>query len=386
MIRQLPERQKLQKKKMIEYMEEKLIKIGISQGDSNGIGYEVILKSFSDQRIFELCIPILYGSQKIASFYSKLLEKAEITPPEIHVIQDAHKAVQGKLNLIRCVDDSDPIEPGRSTEAGGKASLQSLEAVVADLRKEAVHALLTAPINKHNIQNEKFRFPGHTEYLEKNFGDNRHESLMILLNEYLRVALVTGHIPLSEVKTNLTTERITGKLTVFNRSLREDFSILRPRIAVLALNPHAGDEGFIGNEEASIILPAIEEANKNGIIAFGPYAADGFFGAQTYRSFDGILAMYHDQGLAPFKALAMDDGVNFTAGLSIVRTSPAHGVAYDLAGRNKASANSFRHAIYTLTDAYRNRKNHSAASANPLRKQYVDKSGDKEKLDLMKED
>ncbi|MDR2775614.1 MAG: 4-hydroxythreonine-4-phosphate dehydrogenase PdxA [Tannerella sp.] len=367
-------------------MEEKLIKIGISQGDSNGIGYEVILKSFSDQRIFELCIPILYGSQKIASFYSNILKEAETAPPEIHIIQDAHKAVAGKLNLIRCVDDNAPVEPGCSTEAGGKASLQALEAVVADLRKGSVNALLTAPINKHNIQGEKFQFPGHTEYLEKNFGDNRHKSLMILLNEYLRVALVTGHIPLSEVKLNLTTENILGKLMVFNRSLREDFGITRPRIAVLSLNPHAGDNGFIGNEEATVIIPAIEEADKNGVIVFGPYAADGFFGAQTYRSFDGVLAMYHDQGLAPFKALAMDDGVNFTAGLSIVRTSPAHGVAYDLAGRNKASEISFRHAIYTLIDIYRNRKNHYAASANPLRKQYVDKSGDKEKLDLMKDE
>ncbi|MDR0698228.1 MAG: 4-hydroxythreonine-4-phosphate dehydrogenase PdxA [Tannerella sp.] len=367
-------------------MEEKLIKIGISQGDSNGVGYEVILKSFSDQRIFELCIPILYGSQKIASFYSNMLEKAETASPEIHIIHDTNKAIPGKLNLIPCVNDSTPIEPGFPTEAGGKASLQSLEAAVADLRKGSVNALLTAPVNKHNIQCEKFHFPGHTEYLEKNFGNSSHKSLMILLNEYLRVALATGHIPLSEVKLELTAENIIGKLKVFNRSLREDFGITRPRIAVLALNPHAGDNGFIGNEEATIILPAIEEADRNGIIVFGPYAADGFFGAQTYRSFDGILAMYHDQGLAPFKALAMDDGVNFTAGLSIVRTSPAHGVAYDLAGQNKASENSFRHAIYTLIDVYRNRKNHYAASANPLRKQYVDKSGDKEKLDLTKDE
>ena len=199
------------------------------------------------------------------------------------------------------------------------------------------------------------------------------------------MALVTGHIPLSEVKSRITVERITEKLTIFNRSLHEDFDIIRPRIAVLSLNPHAGDKGFIGNEEASVILPAIEEADKRGIVVFGPYAADGFFGAQAYRSFDGILAMYHDQGLAPFKALAMDDGVNFTAGLSIVRTSPAHGVAYDLAGKNEASESSCRHAIYTLTDVYRNRKRHHAGNANHLRKQYVDKSGDKEKLDLTKE-
>ncbi|MDR1525559.1 MAG: 4-hydroxythreonine-4-phosphate dehydrogenase PdxA [Tannerella sp.] len=367
-------------------MEEKLIKIGISQGDSNGIGYEIILKSFSDQRMFELCIPILYGSNKIASFYSKLLEQADITPPEIQVIQDAHKAVHGKLNLIRCVDDSAPVEPGRSTPAGGKASFQSLEAAVADLKKGAIHALLTAPINKHNIQSDKFHFPGHTEYLEKKFGDGARKSLMILLNEQMRIALVTGHIPLSDVKSKLSTGKIAEKLMLFNRSLREDFGISRPRIAVLALNPHAGDNGFLGDEEAKIIQPAIEEADKNGVTVFGPYAADGFFGAQTYRLFDGVIAMYHDQGLAPFKALAMDDGVNFTAGLSIVRTSPAHGTAYDIAGKNEASEDSFRHALYTLIDVYGNRKRYLASTASPLRKQYVDRSGDKEKLDLTKDE
>ncbi|MDR0395296.1 MAG: 4-hydroxythreonine-4-phosphate dehydrogenase PdxA [Tannerella sp.] len=364
-------------------MEEKPIKIGISQGDTNGIGYEVILKSFADSRMFEFCIPILYGSSKTASFYGKLLEEAEVTPPEIHIIQDANKAVQGKLNLIRCVDENVPPEPGHETEAGGKAARQSLKAVVADLKRGAVDALLTAPINKHNIQNDKFRFPGHTEYLEEHFGDrNRQPSLMILLNENIRVALVTGHIPLSDVKQKLTTASIAEKLHVFNRSLREDFGIARPRIAVLALNPHAGDNGFLGDEEAVVIKPAIEKADKAGISVFGPYAADGFFGAQSYLLFDGILAMYHDQGLAPFKALAVEDGVNFTAGLSIIRTSPAHGTAYDIAGKNEASANSFRHAVYTLIDAYRCRINFRTATANPLRKQYINKSDDKEKLDL----
>jgi 4-hydroxythreonine-4-phosphate dehydrogenase len=370
------------KKRMNKQMEEKLIKIGISQGDTNGIGYEVILKSFADPRVFELCIPILYGSSKTVSFYSKLLEKMEITLPEIHIIQDASKAVQGRLNLIRCVDDSVPAEPGTETKAGGKAARQSLDAVVADLKKGVVHALLTAPINKSAIQHEKFHFPGHTEYLEKNFGDRTHPSLMILLNENIRIALVTGHIPLSEVKSKLTTAAIVEKLKIFNHSLLADFGIARPRIAVLALNPHAGDNGILGDEETSIIKPAIEEADAAGISVFGPYAADGFFGAQSYQLFDGVLAMYHDQGLAPFKALAMDDGVNFTAGLSIVRTSPAHGTAYDIAGKNVASGNSFRHALYTLIDVYRNRRRFRDATADPLRKQYVDKSGDKEKLDL----
>ena len=367
-------------------MEEKQIKIGITQGDSNGIGYEIILKTFADPRSFELCIPVLYGSQKTASFYADILATADITPPEIHVIHDAQKAVHGKLNLIRCVDDSIHAEPGQSTEAGGKAAYMSLTTAVADLKKGMVHALLTAPINKHNIQNSDFNFPGHTEYLEKNFGYSHHPSLMILLNDFLRVALVTGHIPLSEINRRITTATILDKLTIFNKSLREDFGIIRPRIAVLSLNPHAGDNGLIGNEETEIIMPAIEEADKNGMSVFGPYPADGFFGSHTYQLFDGILAMYHDQGLAPFKALAMDDGVNFTAGLTVVRTAPAHGTAFDIAGKNKASETSFRHALYTLIDVYRNRKKFQAATANPLRKQYVDKSGDKEKLDLTKED
>ena len=366
-------------------MEERLIKIGISQGDSNGIGYEVILKAFSDTRLLELCTPILYGSLKFATFYKKLIDSEETGPVEINVIHDAQKAFNGKLNLIRCVDDNTTVIPGQSTETGGKAALMSLEAVTADLKKGAIDALLTAPINKHNIQSEKFKFPGHTEYLENHFGDSG-KSLMILLNERIRVALVTGHIPLSDIKQNLTTANILEKLIIFNKSLREDFDILRPRIAVLAVNPHAGDNGLLGEEETSVIKPAIEEADKNGILAFGPYAADGFFGSQLYTSFDGILAMYHDQGLAPFKALAMDDGVNFTAGLSVVRTSPAHGTAYDIAGKNIASENSLRQALYTLIDVYRSRKRHHAAMANPLQKQYVDRSGDKEKLDLTKED
>ena len=367
-------------------MENKLIKIGISQGDSNGIGYEVILKAFSDTRLFELCTPILYGSQKIASFYNKILEAAEIAPAEIIVIHDASKAVHGKLNLIQCVNDHMQVEPGKSTEAGGKAAFMSLEAVVSDLKRGSVDALLTAPINKHNIQSSNFNFPGHTEYLEKKFGGDNQKTLMILLNDRLRIALVTGHIPLSEIKQQLSTADIIEKISIFNKSLREDFGILRPRIAVLSLNPHSGDDGLIGNEEETIIKPAIEEADKKGLLAFGPYAADGFFGAQTYQSFDGILAMYHDQGLAPFKALAMDDGVNFTAGLSIIRTSPAHGTAYDIAGKNEASENSFRQALYSLIDIYRNRIRHRTATENPLQKQYVDRSGDKEKLDLTKDE
>ncbi len=366
-------------------MAEKLIKIGISQGDHNGIGYEVILKTFSDPRIFELCIPILYGSQKTALYYEKILEPSEVTPVEIKVIPDVQKAAKGSLNIIDCVDYHEPT-PGESTEAGGKTALQSLEAAVEDLKKKQIDTLLTAPFNKHNIQSDTFHFPGHTEYLEEIFGSEGHKSLMILLREELRIALATGHIPLSEVKSRLTSSNIVEKLTIFNKSLIRDFGIIRPRIALLALNPHAGDNGVIGDEEKNIIEKALSEADSNGVLAFGPYAADGFFGARKYEQFDGVLAMYHDQGLAPFKALAMDQGVNFTAGLSVVRTSPAHGTAYDIAGKNQASEESFRNALYTLLDIFRNRKRHQSITANPLRKQYFDKSGDKEKLDLTKDE
>jgi len=366
-------------------MEERPIKIGITQGDSNGIGYEIILKTFADPRMFELCIPVVYGSQKVASFYNNLLSAADLTA-ETHAIHDAYKAVSGRLNLIRCVDDTLPTEPGQATEAGGKAAFMSLEAAVTDLKKGVIHALVTAPISKHTIHNSEFNFPGHTEYLEKHFGHEQNPSLMMMLNEFMRIAFVTGHIPLSEVNRGITTANILNKLMVFNKSLCEDFGVLRPRIAVLSLNPHASDNGLLGNEERDIIIPALEEADKNGLSVFGPYAADGFFGAHTYKLFDGVLCMYHDQGLAPFKALAMDTGVNYTAGLSVIRTSPAHGTAFDIAGKNKASENPFRQALYTLIDIYRNRKRYQAATANPLRKQYVDRSGDKEKLDLTKDD
>jgi len=367
-------------------MEERQIKIGISQGDSNGVGYEVILKTFSDARMFELCTPVLYGSPKIAAFYNKILEAAELPPAETHPVTDAQRTVPGKLNIVRCIDDSGFIEPGKTSEEGGLAAFHALEASTRDLKHGFIDALLTAPINKKTIQNERFNFPGHTEYLESKFADNGSRSLMILLNDTLRVALVTGHIPLAEVKNHISKELIVEKLNIFDRSLRMDFALSRPRIAVLSLNPHAGDNGFIGDEEQTIIIPALEEAEKSGVMAFGPYPSDGFFGSQTWQQFDGVLAMYHDQGLTPFKTLAMKDGVNFTAGLPVIRTSPAHGVAYDLAGKGVADENSLRHALYTIIDVWRNRRTYLESTANPLRKQYVDRSGDSEKLDLTKEE
>ncbi|MDR2473454.1 MAG: 4-hydroxythreonine-4-phosphate dehydrogenase PdxA [Tannerella sp.] len=364
-------------------MEEKLIRIGITQGDINGIGYEIILKTFSDPRIFEMCTPILYGSPKLAAYYNKILESSELQPAETHSVTDTQRLVSGKLNIFRCIDDSLFVEPGKQTQEGGKAAFMSLEAAVNDLQKGTIDVLLTAPINKKTIQGANFDFPGHTEYLENRFGG---KSLMILLNDSLRVSLVTGHIPLSKVSESISKQLVIEKINIFNQSLIQDFAIPRPRIAVLALNPHAGDNGFIGDEEEKIITPAIIEVGKHGIQCFGPYAADGFFGARTYLQFDGVLAMYHDQGLAPFKTIADDDGVNFTAGLPILRTSPAHGTAFNIAGKNLANESSFRHALYLLCDVYRNRKNHATATANPLVKQYFDRGRDDVKLDLTKED
>lgn len=348
-------------------MEERLIKVGITHGDINGIGYEVILKTFSDTRMAELCTPIIYGSSKIAAYHRKALE---LPPINMNIISHAETKV----------------ELSKSTPVAGESAFKALEAAVTDMKRGVVDVLLTAPINKHNIQNEDFHFPGHTEYLEKCFGGLDKKALMILMKDDLRVALVTGHIPLSQVASSINVGDIVNKLRIFNQSLKQDFGIVKPRIAVLSLNPHAGDAGLLGTEEETIIIPAMQEAEKKGVMSFGPYAADGFFGSQMYDKFDGVLAMYHDQGLAPFKTLAMDDGVNYTAGLPIVRTSPAHGTAYDIAGQNVASEESFRQALYAALDIYRNRLRYQEATANPLRKQYFDRGGDNEKLDLTKDD
>lgn len=364
-------------------MEERLIKVGITHGDINGIGYEVILKTFSDTRVAELCTPIIYGSSKIAAYHRKALELA---PVNMSTISQAEEAGINRVNIINCVDEETKVELAKSTAVAGEAAFMALEAAVADIKRGAVDVLVTAPINKHNIQNEDFHFPGHTEYLEKCFGGSDKKALMILMKDDLRVALVTGHIPLSQVASSINVGDIVNKLRIFNQSLKQDFGIVRPRIAVLSLNPHAGDAGLLGTEEETIIVPAMQEAEKKGVMSFGPYAADGFFGSQMYDKFDGVLAMYHDQGLAPFKTLAMEDGVNYTAGLPVVRTSPAHGTAYDIAGQNLASEESFRQALYVALDIYRNRLSYKEATANPLRKQYFDRGGDNEKLDLTRDD
>ncbi len=364
-------------------MEDRMIRVGITHGDINGIGYEVILKTFSDNRLAELCTPIIYGSSKIAAYHRKALE---LPPLNLSSISRAEDAGVNRVNIINCVNDDIKVELCQSTEVAGESAFKALEAAVADLKRGVIDVLLTAPINKHNIQNDQFHFPGHTEYLEEYFGDNEKKALMILLSNNLRVALVTGHIPLSEVTSKISQEIIVEKLMIFNQSLIKDFNIVKPRIAVLSLNPHAGDAGLLGDEEENIIIPAIQEAEKRGVMSFGPYASDGFFGSEMYERFDGILAMYHDQGLTPFKTLAMENGVNFTAGLSIVRTSPAHGTAYDIAGQNIASEESFRQALYSALDIFRNRKIYKEATRNPLRKQYFEKGNVEEKLDLTKDE
>ena len=360
-----------------------MIKVGITHGDINGVGYEVILKTFLDMRVADLCTPIIYGSSKIAAYHRKALE---LPPVNMNIISRAEDAGASRLNIINCVNDEVKVELSKPTAEAGEAAFMALEAAVADMKRGVVDVLLTAPINKHSIQNDNFHFPGHTEYLEQCFGNLEKKALMILLKDNLRVALVTGHVPLSQVASMISVDAVVEKLRIFNQSLKQDFAIVKPRIAVLSLNPHAGDAGLLGTEEETVIKPAMKEAEKKGVMSFGPYPADGFFGSRMYDKFDGVLAMYHDQGLAPFKALAMDDGVNYTAGLPIVRTSPAHGTAYDIAGKNMASEESFRQALYVALDIYRNRVRYKEATANPLRKQYFEKGGDNEKLDLTKEE
>lgn len=347
--------------------EEKII-VGISQGDINGIGLEVIIKTFHDPQMLELCTPVVFGSNKTAAFHRKALNIEDFS---FHQIKDISEINHKKANIVNVYDEEAHIELGKQTEAGGKYALKSLEAATNALAQNKIDVLVTAPINKENIQCPDFKFPGHTEYLEQKFGnlpDGKagSKSLMLLVSDNLRVAVATGHIPVNRVAQELTVEKLTDKIKLLNQSLITDFVIRKPRIAVLGLNPHAGDNGVIGNEEQTIIKPAIAKAQEQEIMVYGPYPADGFFGNETYKQFDAVLAMYHDQGLIPFKALAFNSGVNFTAGLSIVRTSPDHGTAYDIAGKNVASEESFRKAVYTAIDIHKSRKQHAEISANPL--------------------
>ena len=353
------------------------IRVGITHGDINGIGYEVILKSFSDPAMLDLCTPIVYGSPKVATYHRKAMD----IQTSFTIINNADDAQDGKLNILSCTEDELKVELTKATPEAGKAALDALERALKDYREGDIDVLVTAPINKHTIQSDSFHFPGHTEYIEERVGDD-NKALMILLKDDFRVALVTGHIPVKDIAATITKELIMEKMEIFHRSLKQDFGIGCPRIAVFSLNPHAGDNGVIGTEEAEVIIPAMKEMIAKGVQCFGPYPADGFMGSGNFCHFDGILAMYHDQGLAPFKALAMDEGVNFTAGLPIVRTSPAHGTAYDIAGQGIASESSFRQAIYLALDVYRNRMMEAEIHARPLRKQYYEKRDDSDILKL----
>lgn len=337
------------------------IVVGISQGDINGVSYEVIIKALMDNRIFDFCIPVVYGSAKVAAYHRKALNIVNFS---FNNIKSADEANVKRANIINCLDDNVRVELGKSTQIAGESSLISLENAVRDLKEGKIDVLITAPINKDNVQSEKFNFPGHTEYLTQE--STSKESLMLMVSENLKVGVVTTHMPLSKVPESITEEAILSKLRIMNKTLIQDFRIRKPKIAVLGLNPHAGDNGLLGKEEVEIIIPALNKAKDENILALGPYPADGFFGSDNFKKFDAILAMYHDQGLTPFKALAFNSGVNYTAGLDFIRTSPGHGTAYELAGLGQASEVSFRNAIYLACDIYRSRSEYKEISKDPL--------------------
>ena len=338
----------------------KRLKIGITQGDTNGVGWEVILKIFSDNRLTELFTPVIYGSGAAAAYYQKRLN--DIEPVKFVVVDGAERAQQGRVNLVECGAKELSVTPGKPSKAGGEAAAAALNKAIKELKDGAIDAMVTAPIDKEMIQSEAFSFTGHTEFLAKEL---EGEPLMIMTSELMRVGLATIHVPVAEVAQSLSKELIVERINQINASMRQDFGVVRPKVAVLALNPHAGDGGLLGKEEQDIIKPAIVEAYEGGVLAFGPFAADGFFASGQFKNYDAILAMYHDQGLAPFKTLT-PNGVNFTASLSEVRTSPDHGVAYDIAGKGIADEQSMRNAIYEAIDIVQRRSEWEEWNANPL--------------------
>ena len=332
-------------------MKDKFI-VGITQGDSNGIGYEVIIKALSDPRILDMFTPVVYGSSKIFSFYRKSIP--EIEQMDTNAISSASEAHAKRVNIVNCLPDNVFAEPGGATAESAKAAITALDRAVRDLKAGSIDVLVTGPINKKAIVAEGFGFPGHTEFLQEAFGVK--DVTMLMISERLKVGVVTGHIPLKDVPAAITEEKILSKLRLMKASLEQDFGIANPRIGVLSLNPHSGDSGLLGTEEQTIIIPAIRKAVEEGILAFGPFSPDGYFGMGHYEQFDATLAMYHDQGLAPFKAIAFEDGVNYTAGLPVVRTSPDHGTAFELAGRDEADPRSMRAAIFAAIDILKKRK------------------------------
>jgi 4-hydroxythreonine-4-phosphate dehydrogenase len=348
---------------MIESSDQ-LVRVGITQGDFNGIGYEVIMKTFADHGMLELCTPVVYGIHKVASHYRKMLGIQDFN---FYGVPDASKAVKHHCNFINLSDLDVGMDTGKSTPAAGSWAVKSIQRAMHDLESGLIDVIVTAPINKQNVQGPEFNFPGHTEYFASKTG--KSDYLMMLVHENLRVGTVTGHVPIQDVSSKLSADLIVSRLRVMAQSLLQDFGIRGPKIAVLGLNPHAGDGGVIGKEEELIIIPALKKAQQDGLYVFGPFAADGFFGSGAWKAYDGVLAMYHDQGLIPFKSIAFHHGVNFTSGLPIIRTSPDHGTGYDIAGKNTADPSSFREAVYTAIDVYRNRKQYLEASENPLQQQ-----------------
>ena len=337
------------------------IKLGISIGDFNGIGIEVILKTFFDKRMLDFCTPIIFGSTKLISAYKKSIN---LNTP-FNGIKSADQALSGKINILNVWSEDVQLDLGNPSEDSGKYAFLSLEAATNALVNNEINVLVTAPINKDNIQSESFKFPGHTEYLESKI---EGESLMILMTEDLRIGLITGHIPVSKISEEITPELINTKVEILYKTLVEDFEISKPKIAILGLNPHCGDNGVIGSEDKEVIIPTIKAIQEKGKLVYGPYAADSFFGSDSYKKFDAILAMYHDRGLAPFKTLSFGEGVNFTAGLDKVRTSPDHGTAYEIAGKDKANINSFKEAVFSALKIYKTRKEYNSLTENTLKK------------------
>jgi 4-hydroxythreonine-4-phosphate dehydrogenase len=336
--------------------------IGFSIGDLNGIGPELIIKTFSDTRLLDLCTPVIFASNKIINFYRKFTSDA---PFNYQIIKDLSKIVPRQINILNCWEDEVPINPGQLAEISGKFAIRSLVAAAEALKERKIHGLVTCPIHKNNTQSAEFNFTGHTPYLKHLFGVN--DVVMLMVCDNFRVGLVTEHVPVKDIATYITRENILSKISIINNTLIKDFGIEKPKIAVLGLNPHAGDEGLIGKEEETIIKPAIKEAKHNHIIV-GPFSADAFFARRHFEKFDAVLAMYHDQGLIPFKSLAIDEGVNYTAGLPAVRTSPDHGTAFDIAGKNKADTGSFLASVYKCIDIIEARNFYQENHKNPLKK------------------
>lgn len=342
--------------------------VGITQGDGNGIGYEVIIKALADARILDSFTPVIYGSSKIFGFYRKLIHNLEQL--DTYVINSALEAKPKKINILNCLPDNVYVEPGQPSPESAKCAITALDKAVEDLKNGDIDVLVTGPINKRAMTNAGFGFTGHTEYLKQAFGVS--DVAMFMISSQLKIAVVTGHIPLKDVVSSITSEKILTKLRLMNASLKRDFGVTKPKIAVLGLNPHCGDDGLLGDEEQTIIAPAVKAANDEGIMAFGPYSPDGFFGLANYSKFDATLAMYHDQGLAPFKALDFEDGVNFTAGLPVVRTSPDHGTAYGMAGRDEADPMSMMSSIYAAIDIYKHRVAYDRLEAGKMHERTVD--------------